>query len=380
MGYKPTRRTVVASSGLVAAGLAGCMGSSEHEDDDDENGDDGGGGDDGGDGGSSNNPNNRTVEWQGQGDEFAEQDCPGQFGYWKWILTPGGQPPIAPEPVPELTVTYEEQGQLDPVEGELRPGGAGAVQFDVFKEDGDTVESAFVEFSGGGPNARLVISEGSCVDDPEPPNLIEVATLDATAVNGESATLQGELIELGPFGEVDLFFRWKHVEDVDFTTVEAEPPTLTEPGSFSATITGLGPGNYEFQAVAIGDNDQEITATGDIFAFEKKEPDEKKQPDVKKDTTLKAVCYEEKEKKGKDGKKYEKKVKFVVKNDTGHDVKYSWKAKGTEQGGKLTVPKKDQKYFWVKAGKEPLKVALSFDGKTIHTANTKDADESCEKE
>ena len=573
MGYKPTRRTVVTSSALLTAGLAGCMSSSEETDDvGSDDGDDGTGGASG-ETGSSNNPDLRTVEWKGQGSEHAEQDCPGQFAYWKWVLTPGGQPSIAPDPVPQLTVTYEEQGQLDPVEGELRPGGAGAVHFDVFKEDGDTVESAFVEFSGGGPNALLTISEGFCVDDPEPPNFIDVATLDATAVNGESAVLQGELIDLGPFDSVDLFFRWKHVDDEDFTKIEAEPPTLDEPGTFSATVTGLGPGEYEFQAVAVGENDQEITATGDVFAFEKFEPEqpnfetkvatevnestatlngvvtslgdfeeievffewgllddednweetdpetvtdadelpyflsagieglevgeqygfrmvviagedrkegatmtfskkkdepdvktkkptdvnkssatlngkltdmggfeyvyvffqyreagteewwstepekrtdtgsfgetiegletgttyefravvtandhtvygkikqftkddhEKKQPDVKNDTSLKAVCYEEKKKDGKT-------VKFAVENETKHDLKFSWQAKKTDQGGKLTVPKKDKKYFWVDVDEKSLDVTLSFDGKKIHTASTKDAEKPCEK-
>ena len=571
MGYKPTRRTVVASSGLVAAGLAGCMGSSEHEDDDGENGDDGGGGGDGGDGGSSNNPNNRTVEWMGQGDEFADlDDCDEAF--WKWILTPGGRPPIEDDPLPQLTVTFGDNEERT-YDG-FRPGqGVGAYQFEVFRDDledegAGIVESAFVTFEGGGANPILTISEGFCING-EPPSVV---TLDATAVNAGSATLQGNLESLGDFETEDfeVFFRWRAIGDEDFE--ETEPQVRTTTGTFSETIDGLEPGEYEFQAVARV-VDQEITVSGLLFSFEKfqpeqpnfettsatdvnestatlngvvtdlgefeeievffewglvddeenweqvpdpgvtldeddefpftlsetvdglevgetygyrlvviagedrkegairvftkdpddpdvktkkptdvnkstatlnanltdmgdfeyvyvyfqyreegteewsstepqkrtetsafsatiedlksgttyefravasandvtilgeeryfTKPDEKKQPDVKKDTTLKAVCYE---------KKNGKKVKFAVTNDTKHELKFSWKVKKGDQGGKLVVPKDGKQYFWVTEYEKPLDVALYFDSKKIHTASTKDADKSCKKE
>lgn len=105
----------------------------------------------------------RTLEWDGQGSEYATLECrEGETGYWKWILTPGG--PDSPENA-VLTVTFEDE-TTETAEG-YRPGGdRGAVHFDVFKTGGGTVESAYVEFDGGGRNPVLTISEAECREEP----------------------------------------------------------------------------------------------------------------------------------------------------------------------------------------------------------------------
>ena len=117
---------------------------------------------------SALNGNERTLYWEGQGDEHATQDCEEEEdGYWKWILTRGGRTAI--EEGAELTVKFDDNTETT-VTGYFPGAGAGAVHFDVFKAGGGTVDSASVTFSGGGANALLTISDGDCVDRERPPN------------------------------------------------------------------------------------------------------------------------------------------------------------------------------------------------------------------
>ena len=104
-------------------------------------------------------PEERTIEWAGQGSEHATQDCPGGVGVWHWVLTPGGSTPY--ESVGELTVEFADSPDQT-VQGIQR--GQGAYHFHVRSSGGGTVEAASVEVTGGGRNALLTISDGGCED------------------------------------------------------------------------------------------------------------------------------------------------------------------------------------------------------------------------
>lgn len=103
----------------------------------------------------------RTIEWDGQGSEHAEQDCPFQDGCWYWVLTPGG--PEEFEEVNELEVTYEdgESGYTETYDEWVQRGN-GAYQIEVCENEGGTVKKASVDVTGGGRNALLTISDGEC--------------------------------------------------------------------------------------------------------------------------------------------------------------------------------------------------------------------------
>ena len=150
------RRAFLGGSGLAIVGLSGCLGRYSTESETDSSNTEPADGEN----------HDRTLQWGGQGGEHAMQDCPGERGYWKWVLTPGG--PTAIEAGAVLTVEFED-GSSETVDGYFPGGGQGAVHFDVFRDDGGTVESATVAFSGGGNNALLTISEGYCVEGPEDP-------------------------------------------------------------------------------------------------------------------------------------------------------------------------------------------------------------------
>ena len=245
------RRRFLAASGITVVGLSGCLGSSDDDDEEPTQADSSENGTD------DANPN-RTIQWGGLGSENATQDCPDELGYWKWVLTPGG-----PEPLEEatLTVVFSDDTEQT-VEGFFPGGGRGAIQFEVFKEGGGTVESASVEFSGGGANPRLTISEGRCVPDEDVPPELTVVTEPATDVNASTATLNGFLTDLGDFDDVDVFFEYREVGDTEWLTTESQ--TLDEPGPFSAEID-VEPGvEYEFRTVAEA-NDQRVTGAVESF-------------------------------------------------------------------------------------------------------------------
>ncbi len=99
------------------------------------------------------------------------------------------------------------------------------------------------------------------------PDELDVETRPATDINGSTATLNGELIELGDFDSVDVFFEWREVGADEWNTTETQ--TLDEPGDFSAEIEGLQPGStYEFRAVAVSDGTRD---EGAILSFTKAE-------------------------------------------------------------------------------------------------------------
>ncbi|OLZ39812.1 hypothetical protein A6E15_01905 [Natrinema saccharevitans] len=130
----------------------------------------------------------------------------------------------------------------------LEPGGTYEFRA-VVVANGTREEGAIIEFTKDEPGAPIV------------------ETQVATAVNGSTATLNGELIDIGDFDTVDVFFEWRELGADEWTTTA--PQTLDEPGDFSAGIEGLEPGNtYEFRAVVVADGTRE---DGTIVSFTKAE-------------------------------------------------------------------------------------------------------------
>ncbi|MFP8958878.1 ice-binding family protein (plasmid) [Natrialbaceae archaeon A-CW3] len=100
------------------------------------------------------------------------------------------------------------------------------------------------------------------------PGVPEVITEPATEVNGSTATLNGELLDLGDFDTVDVFFEWRELGTEEWTATETQ--TLDAPGDFSDGIEGLEPGGtYEFRAVVVADGTRD---EGAIISFTKDEP------------------------------------------------------------------------------------------------------------
>ncbi|MFB1066087.1 ice-binding family protein [Natrinema sp. H-ect4] len=100
------------------------------------------------------------------------------------------------------------------------------------------------------------------------PGVPEVVTSPATDVNGSTATLNGELTDLGDSDTVDVFFEWRELGTDEWTATA--PQTLDASGDFSAGIAGLEPGGtYEFRAVVVSDGVRDEGAT---LSFTKDEP------------------------------------------------------------------------------------------------------------
>jgi len=91
----------------------------------------------------------------------------------------------------------------------------------------------------------------------------ELDTLPAEDVTHDSATLRGDLTDLGSAEEVDVYFQWREDGDEDWTDTEDE--TLEEPDEFDYELDGvLDPEtDYEFRAYGEGDEDEQ----GDILEF-----------------------------------------------------------------------------------------------------------------
>lgn len=90
----------------------------------------------------------------------------------------------------------------------------------------------------------------------------QVTTSAATAVTGETATLNGSLDDLGSGTSVDLSFEYGTASGV--YTDETAAQTATATGAFSADLTGLTRGvTYYFRAKAAG----EVVAYGDELSF-----------------------------------------------------------------------------------------------------------------
>ena len=360
MDDNPSRRTVLGASGLVAAGLAGCL-DSEGDDNTGQNGDE----NDNANGNENGNENNfeNELTWGGQGDEFATLDCEDdEVGFWKWILTPGGQPPI--EEGAQLTVTYEDN-TTETYDG-FRPGeGQGAVQFEAFKDGGGTVESAFVEFDGGGDNPVLTISEAECREGEDDEKELEVETEPATEINGSTATLNGVLTEIGDFTEVEVFFEWRNIEDDDFQQTDRQ--TLTETGPFSAEID-VEPGeSYEFRAVVEANDHRVVGVTLDFEKDDDDKEEEKDKPDVKEHVDVKVIKHKE--------KNGTVKARVRVYNDSDHDLKLSWDLKDGKDGEKIEVPKGGKTNFWVYDATKYEKVYIRHDGETVAYTKLDDKDD-----
>nr|WP_281098736.1 ice-binding family protein [Halovivax ruber] len=100
------------------------------------------------------------------------------------------------------------------------------------------------------------------------PGVPEVITSPATEVNGSTATLNGELLDLGDYDDVDVFFEWRELGADEWTATETQ--MLDSPGEFDAEIAGLEPGStYEFRAVAVTDDTRD---EGAVLSFTKAEP------------------------------------------------------------------------------------------------------------
>ncbi|MXV63805.1 hypothetical protein GS429_17400 [Natronorubrum sp. JWXQ-INN-674] len=277
------RRRFLAASGITVVGLSGCLGSDDETADEEQtqsDSSDDGSSDDNPD---DNNPNQRTIQWGGQGSENATQDCAeDEVGFWKWVLTPGG-----PEAIEEATLFVTIQ-PTDPdaepvtleVEGFTPGGPRGVFQFNVFLQGGGTVQSAFVEFSGGGANPRLTISEGECREDDDPVD-VTVITDPETDVNDSTATLNAELLPFEEeFDEVDVFFDYRVAGSTEWIRVPGDPESLSDDGGeFSAEIPVEPNTDYEFRAVAVAPDETEFT--GEIRTFTKED-----EPDVTKPTVV----------------------------------------------------------------------------------------------
>ncbi|ELY31234.1 hypothetical protein C500_06521 [Natrialba magadii ATCC 43099] len=164
-----------------------------------------------------------------------------------------------------MTVVFSD-GETLTVPGFFPGGGGGAIQFEVTRPGGGTVESAFVDFNGGGPNALLTISEGDCIEDPDQIPEITAMTDVATDVNGGGATLNGSLMTVGDPFPVEVFFQYRVAGEAAWEPTGAT--TLTAPGPFSVTIDGLAlDTTYEYRAVAVAADG--TTSTGAIMQFTK---------------------------------------------------------------------------------------------------------------
>ncbi len=282
MAQKPSRRKLLAASGVTIGAIAGCVGRAQE-------------GDDG----------ERTIEWEGQGDEHATQDCSGEYGYWHWILTPGGQPSI--DENAELTVNFAD-GTTETATG-YRPGeGGGAVHFDVFKEDGGTVESAEVNFTGGGNNPVLTISGGECVPEEEPPEEEPPEEEPPEEEPPEEEPPEEEPPEEEPPEE----------EPPEEEPPEEEPPEEEPP--------------------------------------EEEPPEEKKKQKGEVVVDFNGICYKENKGKGQ----------FRIENHGKNEVTLTWKVLGTMRTSTVTVPKRSSKTIWVDINTDQ-KLGLYYDGNRIAT-------------
>ena len=117
-----------------------------------------------------------TLNWDGQGDEWADPNCQiGQTAFWHWILTPGGDNTLI---WGTLTVHYDD-GSTTVTDGEFPGGGGGAMHFYVTNTYNTAVESASVEFEfeGIGDNFILTISGSNCQADTPTPTPTSTSTL-----------------------------------------------------------------------------------------------------------------------------------------------------------------------------------------------------------
>ena len=83
--------------------------------------------------------------------------------------------------------------------------------------------------------------------------LPEVITNDASGISDTSATLNGNLSDLGSASSITVSFEYGTTTSYGSETASVTP-TFTGPGAFTADLTGLTPGQtYHFRAKAVGD-------------------------------------------------------------------------------------------------------------------------------
>ena len=280
MVEKPNRRKVLLGTGAALGALSGCMGSTQ------ENGESG----------------DRELVWGEQqsdrGAENAELNCD-EYGYWHWVLTPGGSESIDVESA-ELEVRFSD-GTSVTVEG-YRPSGGdqGAVHFDVYKEGGGEVDEAIATFSGGGENAGLTISDSECVQEDDVP---DDSPLPGDGDNGNGDDGNGDNGDDNGGGDND---------DGDN-------------GDGDDNDGDDGDGGDDDGDDSDGDDDDEKDGDG-----EKKT---KKPPAV----DVYGRCYKDDKGKGQ----------FRVENHEAEAVTVTWNVLGTARSGTVSIPKNGSETVWV---------------------------------
>ena len=132
-------------------------------------------------------------------------------------------------------------------------------EYDTFDSNGGSVGTIGTGWSHQG---SLVVSytvdiEGSDISNPN------VTTNEATSVDADSTTLNGDLDDLGGDSSANVWFEWGTSEGS--LNNDTSSSTLSDTGTFSKTITSLDEGEtYYFRAVAENDNG---TAYGTIKDF-----------------------------------------------------------------------------------------------------------------
>lgn len=92
---------------------------------------------------------------------------------------------------------------------------------------------------------------------------IAVATVSASETTESTATLVGEVTDLGGFGSADVAFEYRVAGSNAWT--RTIPETVAGTGTFSTTLTGLDADtDYSFRAVATANG---TTYTGDVRSF-----------------------------------------------------------------------------------------------------------------
>ncbi len=95
----------------------------------------------------------------------------------------------------------------------------------------------------------LALAPAACGEVITPPS---VATIEATGIAEDVATLNGDLTSLGTGSSVDVSFQWW--TDSSSYLTETVKQALTGTGALSCELSGLQPDTtYHFRAKAVGD-------------------------------------------------------------------------------------------------------------------------------
>lgn len=91
-----------------------------------------------------------------------------------------------------------------------------------------------------------------------------VSTGEASDVAATSATIQGKLTDLGGADTADVYFEYREVPTASWSKTESQ--TLTEPGSFSAGLSGLTSRRY-YEVRVVADTSDGDSTTGSAVTF-----------------------------------------------------------------------------------------------------------------